>query len=301
MSGKFTEDPVEQACLDWLEALGYGVLHGPDISPDGDAPERAAYDANILIERFKSAFHNINPHLNADACDYTLRKLQQTELPSLIEENRRIHQLIVDGVDVDITRADGSMGTDKAKLIDFENPANNNWLAVNQFTVIEGGKNRRPDVVVFINGLPISVIELKNPVDENATIDDAYNQLQTYKDEIEGLFRTNGLLITSDGLLARVGSLTANAERFMAWRTVDGDNIAPKGVPELETLINGVFDKSRLLSLLRGFVVFENTGSGIIKKIAGYHQFHAVHKAVQCTINATDDSGDNRVGVIWHT
>ncbi len=301
MSGRFTEDYVEQACLDWLEALGYSIMHGPDISPDGDKPERAAYDANILIERFKSAFHNINPHLNADACDYALRKLQQTELPTLIEENRRIHRLIVDGVDVDITREDGSIGTDKAKLIDFENPTNNDWLAVNQFTVIEGGHNRRPDVVVFINGLPISVIELKNPVDENATIDDAYNQLQTYKDEIEGLFRTNGLLITSDGLLARVGSLTANAERFMAWRTVDGEDIAPKGVPELETLINGVFDKSRLLSLLRGFVVFENTGSGIIKKIAGYHQFHAVHKAVQCTINATDDSGDNRVGVIWHT
>jgi len=301
MSSRFTEDHVEQACLDWLEALGYSTLHGPDSSPDGDTPERAAYDANILIERFKSAFHNINPHLSADACDYALRKLQQTELPTLIEENRRIHKLIVDGVDVDITREDGSISTDKAKLIDFENPANNDWLAVNQFTVIEGGHNRRPDVVVFINGLPISVIELKNPVDENATIDDAYNQLQTYKDEIEGLFRTNGLLITSDGLLARVGSLTANSERFMAWRTVDGENIAPKGVPELETLINGVFDKSRLLSLLRGFVVFENTGSGIIKKIAGYHQFHAVHKAVQCTINATGDSGDNRVGVIWHT
>ena len=301
MSSRFTEDHVEQACLDWLDALGYHILYGPDISPDGDAPERAAYDANILIKRFKTAFHNINPHLNADAFDYALRKLQQTELPTLIEENRRIHQLIVDGVDVDIMREDGSIGTDKAKLIDFDDPANNDWLVVNQFTVIEGGHNRRPDVVVFINGLPISVIELKNPVDENATIDDAYNQLQTYKVEIEGLFRTNGLLITSDGLQARVGALTANSERFMAWRTIDGEDIAPKGVPELETLINGVFDKARLLSLLRGFIVFENTGSGIIKKIAGYHQFHAVHKAVQCTINASDASGDSRVGVIWHT
>ena len=301
MSGKFTEDHVEQACLDWLEALNYGILHGPDISPDGDIPERAAYDVTILIERFKTAFHTINPHLSSDACDYALRKLQQTDFPSLVEENRRLHQLMVDGVDVDITREDGSIGTEKAKLIDFENPANNEWLAVNQFTVIEGGKNRRPDVVVFVNGLPLVVIELKNPTDENATIDDAYNQLQTYKDEIPSLFRTNGLLITSDGLLARVGSLTANNERFMAWRTVDGENIAPKGVPELETLINGVFDKERLLSMLRGFMVFENTGSDLIKKIAGYHQFHAVHKAVQCTINATDDSGDNRVGVIWHT
>ncbi|MDB4068600.1 type I restriction endonuclease subunit R [Pseudomonadales bacterium] len=301
MSGKFTEDHVEQACLDWLEALGYGVLHGPDISPDGDARERAAYDSTILVGRFKSSFQTINPHLSSDACDYALRKLQQTDFPSLVEENRRLHQLMVDGVDVDITRDDGSIGTDKAKLIDFDNPSNNDWVAVNQFTVIEAGHNRRPDVVVFVNGLPLVVIELKNPVDENATIDDAYNQLQTYKDEIPSLFRTNGLLITSDGLLARVGSLTANSERFMAWRTVDGENIAPKGVPELETLINGVFDQARLLSLLRGFMVFENTGSDLIKKIAGYHQFHAVHKAVQCTIDATGDSGDNRVGVIWHT
>jgi len=301
MSGRFTEDHVEQACLDWLEALGYSVLHGPDISPDGYTPERAAYDVTILIDRFKTAFHNINPNLSANAYDDALRKLQQTDFPSLVEENRRLHQLMVDGVDVNITRDDGSIGTDKARLIDFEDPANNDWVAINQFTVIEGGKNRRPDVVVFVNGLPLVVIELKNPVDEDATIDDAYNQLQTYKDEISSLFRTNSLLVTSDGLLARVGSLTANSERFMAWRTVDGDTIAPKGVPELEILVNGVFNKSNLLSILRGFTVFENTGNDLIKKIAGYHQFHAVHKAVQCTINATDDSGDNRVGVIWHT
>lgn len=301
MSNKITEDHVEEACLDWLEELGYSILHGPDISPDGDNPERAAYDVTILIDRFKTAFKKINPHLSTDSFEYTLRKLQQSELPTLVEENRRIHQLIIDGVDVDIKREDGSIGTDKAKLIDFENFENNDWLAVNQYTVIEGGNNRRPDVVIFINGLPISVIELKNPADENATIEDAYNQLQTYKDEIERLFRTNGLLVTSDGLQARIGSLTANEERFMAWRTVDGENIVSKGVPELETLIKGVFDKSRLLSLLRGFIVFENTGSGIIKKIAGYHQYHAVKKAVQCTIKATDDSGDHRVGVIWHT
>ena len=301
MSDKFTEDHVEQACLDWLEALGYSILHGPHISPDGDAPERAAYDVTILTNRFETAFHKINPHLSSDDSDYALRKLQQTDFPSLVEENRRLHQLMVDGVDVDITRDDGSAGTDKARLIDFEDPSNNDWVAINQFTVIEGGKNRRPDVVVFVNGLPLVVIELKNPVDEDATIDDAYNQLQTYKDEIPTLFRTNSLLVTSDGLLARVGSLTANSERFMAWRTVDGETIAPKGMPELEILINGVFNKSNLLSMLRGFTVFENTGSDLIKKIAGYHQFHAVHKAVQCTINATDDSGDNRVGVIWHT
>ena len=298
---KITENDVEQVCIDWLEALDYGVLHGSNISPDGDAPERVAYDATILIGRFKTAFSAINPHLNADACDYALRKLQQTDFPNLIEENRRLHKLMIDGVDVDVMREDGTIGGKIAKLIDFENPDNNDWVAVNQFTVIEGGHNRRPDVVVFINGLPIAVIELKNPTDENATLDDAYNQLQTYKDEIPSLFRTNGLLVTSDGLLARVGSLTANAERFMVWRTVDGKDIAPKAKPELETLINGIFDKTRLLSLLRSFIVFENTGSDLNKKIAGYHQFHAVHKAVECTIKATDNSGDKHIGVIWHT
>ena len=301
MSGRFKEDHVEQACLDWLEELGYGVLHEPDIAPDSDAPERASYNATILIDRFKTAFHTINPHLSDDACDHALHKLQQTKFPSLIEENRRLHQLMIDGVDVDIKRDDGSIGTDKAKLIDFENPANNDWLAVNQFTVIENRRNRRPDVVVFINGLPLVVIELKNPADENATINDAYNQLQTYKDEIPSLFRTNGLLVISDGLFARVGSLTANVERFMTWRTIDGETIEPKGMPELKTLIHGVFNKSLLLSLLRRFIVFENTDNGIIKKIAGYHQFHAVHKAVKYTIKATSVSGDNRIGVIWHT
>jgi len=301
MNGKFTEDHVEQACLDWLKALSYGVLHGPDISPDGDTPERAAYDVTILIERFKTAFSKINQHLSTDDCDHALRKLQQTNFPNLLEENRRLHQLIVDGIDVDIKREDGSIGTDKAKLIDFENPSNNEFIAINQFTVIENGHNRRPDVVLFVNGLPVVVIELKNPADENATIDDAYNQLQTYKDEISSLFRTNGLLVTSDGLSARVGSLTANSERFMAWRSVDGENIISKGVPELETLINGLFNKTNLLSMLQSFVVFENTGSELIKKIAGYHQFFAVKKAVDCTIKATDEKGDKRVGVIWHT
>jgi type I restriction enzyme R subunit len=301
MTGKFTEDHVEQACLDWLGELGYGVLHGPDISPEGTEPERAAYDWVILVERFKEAFNRLNPKLGEDACDHALRKMNQTFFPNLVEDNRRIHQLILDGVDVDVTREDGSIGGDKARLIDFQNPANNDWLAVNQYTVIENNHNRRPDVVIFINGLPIVVVELKNPTDENATIDDAFNQLQTYKQEIPSLFRTNGILITSDGLLARVGSLTANNERFVAWRTVNGVEIAPKGMPELETVIRGVFDKKRLLSLLKGFIVFENTGAGLIKKIAGYHQFHAVHHAVDSTIKATSPTGDRRVGVIWHT
>ena len=296
-----TEDIVEQACLGWLEELGYQVLHGPDISPDGADKERAAYDAVMLEGRLKDALQRLNPHLSTDALEHVVRKLQQSETPNLVEENRRIHRLIIDGVDVEFTRDDGTIGGDKARLVDFENPSNNDWLAVNQFTVIENKHNRRPDVVVFINGLPIAVVELKNPGDENATIEGAYNQLQTYKQEIPSLFRTNGLLLTSDGLLARVGSLTANEERFMPWRTIEGADIVPKGMPELETVIRGIFDKERLLALLKGFIVFESDGSALVKKIAGYHQFHAVRHAVDCTAKATAEDGDRRVGVIWHT
>jgi type I restriction enzyme, R subunit len=296
-----TEDHVEQACLSWLEELGYTVLYGPDIAPEGTAPERAAYDVVLLMGRLRAAVERLNPELPADAVDHAIRKLLQSETPSLIEENRRLHQLIIDGVDVEITRSDGSIAGVKARLVDFGNAANNDWLAVNQYTVIENKHNRRPDVVVFVNGLPLAVIELKNPADESATIEGAFNQLQTYKQEIGSLFRTNGLLLTSDGLTARVGSLTANAERFMPWRTIDGSEIAPKGKPELETVIRGVFDQERLLAYLKGFIVFETDGSELIKKIAGYHQFHAVRHAVESTVAATSAEGDRRVGVIWHT
>ena len=179
--------------------------------------------------------------------------------------------------------------------------AANDWLAINQFTVIENKANRRPDVVLFVNGLPLGVIELKNPGDENATLDGAFNQLQTYKAQITSLFRTNAALVISDGLWGRVGSLTADFERFMPWRTVEGDDVAPKGTPELETLIKGVFEKRRFLSLVRDFTVFGETGEGIAKILAGYHQFHAVRHAVQRTLAATQPQGDRKVGVVWHT
>lgn len=299
MSG-FTETPYDQFFLNCLKALNYAILHEHDISPDGASPERSAYDEVILIGRFKSAFHTINPHLSNRNCDYVLRKLLMSEFPHALQENRRIHHMIINGVDVDVMHEDGTIGGDTAKLIDFEDVSKNDWVAVNRFTVIEGGHQRRPDVVVFVNGLPIAVIELEPPIDEIASIDDAYNRLQTYKKNIPSLFRTNGFLVTSNGLLARIGSLSAHNEHYMPWRAVDGKAIMPKGVRELETLINGVFKKSHLLSLLRSFVVFENKGSGLIKKIAGYHQFRAVHMAVDCTIKATSDFGDRRIGVIWH-
>jgi type I restriction enzyme R subunit len=301
MNANFTENHVEEATFSWLEDLGYAVLHGPDISPDGGSPERSSYGDVILFDRLRMALARINPHLPSDALEEVVKKVRQTETPSLVEENRRLHRLIVEGVDVEVAREDGSIGGDKAWLIDFEHPENNDWVALNQFTVIEHKNKRRPDVVIFINGLPLAVVELKNPGNENATIEGAFNQLQTYKDQIPSLFRTNAVLVTSDGTQARVGSLTADSERFMPWRTVDGQEIAQKGAPELGTLLEGVFEKERFLSLIRDFTVFGNVGSGLVKIVAGYHQFHAVHHAVAKTVAASGLDGDRRIGVIWHT
>ena len=295
------ESLVEDAALEWLAGIGYAVLYGPDISPDGSMPERGSYDQVLLTVRLREALARLNPHLSAEMLEEVLRKVQQSETPSLIEENRRLHRYLIEGVPVEVAREDGSIGGDVARLIDLADMDANDWLAVNQYTVIEGQKNRRPDVVLFVNGLPLAVIELKNPGDENATLDGAFNQLQTYKDQIPSLFRTNAVLVTSDGLHARLGSLTANLERFMPWRTVDGSAVAAKGAPELGTVIEGVFEKARFLTLIRDFTVFADTGSGLVKIVAGYHQFHAVRHAVTSTIAAASPKGDRRIGVIWHT
>ena len=298
---KFTEDEVEDAALEWLAGLGYAVLHGPDIGPEGPAPERHSHGEVFLTGRLREALERLNPHLPAEALEEVLRKVRQTETPSLIEENRRLHRLLVEGVPIEAVRDDGSVGGDAARLIDFDDMEANDWLAVNQFTVIEQERNRRPDVVLFVNGLPLAVIELKNPGDESATLEGAFNQLQTYKNEIPSLFRTNAALMTSVGIQARLGSLTADIERFMPWRTVEGSVVSAKGTPELETVIKGVFDKNRFLTLVRDFTAFEDTGAGLVKIMAGYHQFHAVRHAVERTIAAAGPEGDRRIGVIWHT
>ena len=298
---KFSESHVEDAALEWLSGLGYAVLHGPDISPDGVTPERVSYGQVLLTVRLREALVRLNPHLPAETREEVLRRVMQTETPSLIEENRRLHRYLIEGVPVEVAREDGSVGGDVARLVDFTNSDANDWLAVNQYTVVEHGHNRRPDLVLFVNGLPLAVMELKNPGHENATLEGAFNQLQTYKDQIPSLFRTNAALVTSDGLHARLGSLTASLERFMPWRTVDGSEVASKGAPELGTVIEGVFEKQRFLALLRDFTVFGDTGSGLVKIVAGYHQFHAVRHAVQSTIAASSPEGDRRIGVIWHT
>jgi type I restriction enzyme R subunit len=301
--GGFAEAIVEDATLDVLARLGYATAHGTRIAPDAAASERVSYGDVVLLRRFEDSVARLNPAIPKDARAEAIRQVLSSVTPSLVEENRRIHRLIVEGVDVAFFGDDGVIKGDKARLVDFADVEANDWLAVNQFTVIEAKRERRPDVVVFLNGLPIGVIELKNAASEAATIDGAFNQLQTYKAEIPSLFRTNGVLVVSDGMLARVGSLTADRERFMPWRTVSGaaDDFTPHGPREFETLIRGVFTRSVLLELIRDFTVFGDKGKGPFKIIAGYHQLHGGRKALQQAIAATQPAGDRKIGVIWHT
>lgn len=301
MTQKISESAVEEATLTWFSELGYTCLYGPDIAASEAAAERNSYKDVLLAGRLKNALARLNPALPAEALEETFRKITLQQFPSLIQNNRAFHRMLVDGVDVEF-KTDGRIVHDKARMADFDNPQNNDWLAVNQFTVEEGQDNRRPDVILFLNGLPIAVIELKNPADENATIWSAFNQLQTYKQQIPSLFVFNELLIISDGLEARIGSITSNKEWFMPWRTVEGEELAPATALQLEVLIKGMFDKRRLLQFIRHFIVFEDDGDGACKKkLAGYHQFHAVNKAVEATIHASRQGGDKRCGVVWHT
>ncbi|MCC6627189.1 MAG: type I restriction endonuclease subunit R [Chloroflexi bacterium] len=295
-----TESIVEDAALGWFTELGYTVLHGPDIAPGQPQAERATYGDVVLVERLRAALARLNPAIPAAALDEAARKLLRADSPSPIEHNRHVHRYLTDGVPVDY-QADGRTVFANARLIDVDRPAANDWLAVNQFTVIEHKHNRRPDIVIFVNGLPLAVIELKNAADANATIKGAFNQLQTYQTDIPSLFPYSAVLVISDGLAARAGTITAAWERFMPWRTVDGVTLAPPTTPELEVLINGMFERRRFLDLVARFIVFEDDGTTIDKKLAAYHQFHAVTKAVDSTARAAAPTGDRRIGVVWHT
>jgi type I restriction enzyme R subunit len=297
------EDLVEQAALGILQEIGWPYLGADVIAPDGTAPERGSYGEVFLMGRLEHAVARLNPHIPEDARRDALRQITGAESQSLTEENRRIHRLLVNGVDVEFKADDGSIKGDKVWLVDFTAADANDWLVTNQFTVIEGKHRRRPDVVLFLNGLPVGVIELKSAASQNATVDDAFAQFQTYKQQIPSLFRSNAALVTSDGLFARIGSLTANEERFMPWRTVTGalGDFTPAGPQEMDTLLRGAFDKSRFLALLRDFMVFGDTGDGPFKIIAGYHQFHGARKALDSAITASSPDGDRRIGVIWHT
>jgi type I restriction enzyme R subunit len=297
----FTESIVEQAALAWFEALGYAVVAGPSIGPGEPAEERRSYAEVMLEGRLRDVLARLNPSVSREGLDDAFRKLTRISSPDPVSANRELHHYLVDGVSVEYLRADDTIGYDPVRVVDFDVPENNDWLVVNQLTVIEGGHNRRLDVVVFLNGLPIAVIELKNAASENATIWSAFQQLQTYKQELPSLFVYSELLVISDGLEARIGTLSSNKERFLPWRTIEGETLAAKTTSQLEVLIRGVFDKRRLLDLLRYFIVFEDDGDTTIKKMAGYHQFHAVARALDATIEASRPEGDRRVGVVWHT
>lgn len=297
---RFTESVVEEAVLEWAGELDYSVLFGPEIAPEEPGAERSSYAEVLLVDRVKDALTRLNPKVPAEALDDAFRKLNRSETPSLIENNRRFHRMLIDGIDVEY-HAGGRIVHDKVWLVDFENPDRNEFLAINQYTVTEGKHTRRPDVILFVNGLPLVVAELKNAADENATTHKAFKQLQTYKAQLPTLLSFNLALVASDGMTARIGTLTADWERFMPWRTIDGETIAAKGLPELEVLFRGVFDRERLLDIVRHFIVFEDDGDKVVKKMAGYHQYHAVNKAVDCTTKASSPKGDRRVGVVWHT
>ena len=300
----FSESVVEDASLEWLGELGYTVLHGPEIAAGEPTAERdhSGYHDVILERRLRQALQRLNPSLPPEAIADAYRRLMLIDEPTLVTRNHAVHRYLVEGVTVEYTRPDGSIGGALVRVIDFDDPDNNDWATVNQFTVVEGQNNRRPDVLIFLNGLPIVLMELKNPADENATIWKALDQVQTYKAQIPTLLSYNELLIISDGIEARIGSLTADNERFMPWRTIQGEELAPASLPQLQVAIHGLLEKRRLLDFLRHFIVFEDEGGGILtKKIAGYHQFHAVNRALAATLEASQESGDRRVGVVWHT
>ena len=295
------ESDIEEASLGWLAELGYAVLHGPDIAPDTPDAERSTYKEVILTRHLRDAVAHLNPEIPTDAQEEAIRKVLHPDSPALVQNNRTFHQILVDGIEVEYHQPDGTIRGERVRLIDFDTPENNDWLAVNQFTVI-GKSDRRPDIVLFINGLPLAVIELKNPTDEKATILSAFRQIQTYKQEIPTLFTYNEAIIISDGVESRIGSLTTDTEWFLPWRTIKGADEAPSTDLELEVLIKGAFEKHRFLRYLKHFIVFEETEGGTIaKKIAGYHQFHAVKTAVDTTVQASRPEGEQQCGVVWHT
>ena len=295
-----TEDQLEQETIGWLTETGYSHRYGLDIAPDGPTPERSSYSQVLLVGRLREAINRLNSSVPSAAREDALQQVLNLDTPVLLAANRAFHQLLVNGVPVEYQK-DGETRGDFVRLIDFADVAVNEWLAVNQFSVKGAKYTRRPDIILFVNGLPLVLLELKNPADEKADIWKAYDQIQTYKEQIPDVFQYNEMLVISDGTEARLGSLSANVERFMAWRTIDGLTLDPLGqFNELETLIRGVLAPAYLLDFLRFFVLFEDDGT-LVKKIAGYHQFHAVRSAIEQVVAASRPGGSQKGGVVWHT
>lgn len=295
-----TEDQLEQETLGWLGELGYTHLYGPDIAHDGDNPERESYRQVILPGRLREAITRLNPHIPLAAREDAFKQVVDLGLPVQLSANRLFHRLLVGGVPVQY-QVNGETRGDFVRLIDWVEVSRNEWLAINQFTVQGPKHNRRPDIILFVNGLPLVLLELKNPADLNADIWKAFEQIQTYKEQIPDLFHYNEILVISDGSEARMGSLSADAERFMRWRTIDGVTLDPLGqYNELETLVRGVLAPELLLDYLRYFVLFEDEGR-LVKKVAGYHQYHAVRSAIAQVVKASGPDGSHKGGVVWHT
>jgi type I restriction enzyme R subunit len=303
-----TEDQLEQETLSWLAEVGYRPVHGPTIAPEGEHPERSSYQQVLLPGRLREAIDRLNPQIPGTAREDALRQVLDLGIPALLSANRHFHKLLVGGVPVQYQK-DGETRGDLVRLIDWAEPSKNEWLAVNQFSIKGAvGPNshtRRPDIILFVNGLPLVLLELKNPADEHADIWKAFDQIQTYKAQIPEVFQYNELLVIADGSEARLGSLSASAERFMQWRTIDGVTLDPLGqFNELETLVRGLLAPAMLLDYLRFFVLFEEDGT-LVKKVAGYHQFHAVRAAIQQVVAASQPSADSKIrhkgGVVWHT
>ncbi|MBU1113608.1 MAG: type I restriction endonuclease subunit R [Bacteroidetes bacterium] len=307
---KITENDIELLAIEQLEKLGYNYIYAPDIAPDSDRPERESFEDVLLVNRLKLAVNRINSTIPADAREDAIKQIMRLSSPELISNNETFHRMLTEGIKVTYKKNGDTRG-DYVWLIDFNNPENNEFLVANQFTVVENNVNKRPDIIIFINGIPLVVIELKNPAVDNATIMSAFKQLDTYKKAIPSLFTYNGFLIISDGLEAKAGSLSAGFSRFMAWKSADGKAEASHLVGQLEVLINGMLNKQTLLDLLRHFIVFEKTKREdaktkittieTVKKLAAYHQYYAVNKAVATTISASSFNGDRKGGVVWHT
>ncbi len=295
-----TEDQLEQETLSWLADVGYTSIYGPDIALDGNRPERSNYIQVVLVERLRNAINRLNPLVPLVAREDALQQVLNLDTPVLLAANRHFHRLLVNGVPVQYQK-DGETRGDFVRLINFADATANQWLAVNQFSIKGPKYTRRPDIILFINGLPLILLELKNPADLTADVWKAYEQIQTYKEQIPDVFQYNEILVVSDGTEALMGSLSADAERFMAWRTIDGVTLDPLGqFNELETLVRGVLAPEYLLDFLRFFVLFEDDGT-LVKKIAGYHQFHAVRLAITQVIAASRPGGSQKGGVVWHT
>ena len=297
----FIENDLEQAVLEWFQDLGYQTQYGPDISPGGSFSERESFGDVVLYDRLYSALKRINKQYSNDTISELVKKITRQQSLSIIQNNVAFQKLLTDGIDVEVKQKDGSIKTEKAYIFDAKDIENNEFLAINQYTVIENGKERRPDIVAFLNGIPVVVIELKNATNEEVDIVDGFNQLQTYKRDIPSLFYYNAFMITSDGINAKVGTITSDLDRFMFWRTIDGEKESGLSFPQLQVMLHGMMNKKRFLDLVSKYSFFVHEEDKSFKILPGYHQFFAVNKALYTTHLAASENGSRKAGVIWHT